>query len=106
MKLLQTTSREWVLFMPWFKDWNHCEKVVEEFGNRLKPKYKSRLESQIRFCREIDEEDRYYLIRQELIYVAIESGMQAGEKSWNVWLQDEIKEITNMIEYYEVNEYE
>jgi hypothetical protein len=94
-----------VLFMSWFKDWNHCEKVVSAFCDKIKPKYREALEKQIRFCREIDLEDRYYLVRQALIYAAIESGIYAGEKSWNVWLQEEIKYITNMIEYYEANKY-
>lgn len=91
------------LFMPLFKDWKQCKEVLEEFKLKLSPSCQRNLESNIHFCEEIDERDRYQIIRRVMIHLALESGLWDGQKSVNIWLKEEINEIINMIEYYKVN---
>ena len=70
----------------------------------MKEPHIKELNKRITFAENLTEYDKTYFIFNHLRIACLESGIWNSGNGFKQWLEEEIKEIDKMIEYYEVNE--
>ena len=87
-----------------FKDWKQMKLTANHLKKEMGERSKKDLEGAIEFAEILSEQDRRLYLFPFLRKCCVDSRLwPVGQLTFIEWLEKEIKEVENMIEYYEVN---
>ena len=87
-----------------FKDWEQMKLTANRLKKEMGERSQKELESAIEFAEMLSEQDRRLYLYPILRKCCDESRLWPVDKlTFIEWLEREIKEVENMIEYYKVN---